>query len=238
MRLGGQGLQVLRIREAVERMGGTHYGLDHFGWWPTFPAAKSLLVASLVISRHSDIFSAGLLVTPQIPSPLLSAEDGEALSKRSLDDMQRLHVASRIFAFVTNRQAAADAIPTHRLICRGRDGGTGDFHIALRLFMKARDHCHLQGRAPSLADELHTSIEGPRLKLIVWRPCNLRQVGATKPFRTWSLGMHHVQGSLDLHLHCTLSLSEGCKFARHTRIDLSSHFFGDLEVSSLHQFLK
>ena len=90
--------------------------------------------------------------------------------------------------------------------------------------MKARDHCHLQGKAQFLADELHTSIEGPRLKLVVWRPCNLRQVAATKPFRTWSLGMHHVRGSLDLHLHCTLTLSEGCKFARHTRIDLSSHF--------------
>jgi len=78
---------------------GTRSALDHFGWWPTFPAAKSLLAASLVISRHSDICSAGLLVTPQIPSPLLFAEVGKALSRGSLDEMQRQHVASRIFVF-------------------------------------------------------------------------------------------------------------------------------------------
>ena len=100
-------------------MRGTHSALDHFGWWPTFPAAKPLLAASLVISRHSDIFSAGLLVTPQIPSPLLFAEVGKALSGGSLDKMQRRHVASRIFLCFKNRQAAADAIPTHRPLPEG-----------------------------------------------------------------------------------------------------------------------
>ena len=87
------------FEEQLRRVGGTHYALDHFGWWPTFLAANSLLAASLVISRHSDIFSAGLLVTLQIPSPLLFAEDGKALSKGSLDKMQRQHIASRIFVF-------------------------------------------------------------------------------------------------------------------------------------------
>ena len=109
------------------------------------------------------------------------------------------------------------------LFAEGEMVAQATFTSSFAYFMKAAITAIYREGPILFADELHTSIASPRLDLVVWRPCNLRQVAATKPFRTWSLGMHHVRGSLDLHLHCTLTLSEGCKFARHTRIDLSSH---------------
>ena len=169
----------------------------------------------------------------RIPTPLLFALVGKALSEGlygqaaalalcfadflrtgEMLQMQYSHIA--LFP-----EGAVVALPLTKM---GRRRGaaeivTVDCPVALRLFMRARGQCHLEEKlviSPDFCSPMVAGIDfgfgaGPRrLATVRFAPWGRDRALPT----TWQLGVNHVQGSLDLHLHCPHLLGGGYEFAR------------------------
>ena len=182
--------------EELETLG----ALDNAGRRPTFSAAKTLLAACLVAAQHlgairhacprpantataafcfdRQIFVRGTLRTSSSVGHLLRGLFADRRDVAMLQ-MQYSHIA--LFA-----EGAVVALPLTKM---GRRRGAAEMvtvecPVAIRLFIKARDHCHLDEKlviSPELFRRWwRDAILSVELDPDIWRPYGLRHGGATE----------------------------------------------------------
>ena len=194
---------------------------------------------------------------PPIPSPLLFALIGKALSEGlygqaaalalcfagflrtgEMLQMQFRHIA--LFP-----EGAVVALPLTKM---GRRRGaaemvTVDCPVALRLFMKARSQCHLDEKLVFSPDFFRrwwrASIAALELDPDVWRPYGLRRGGATEHFRRHgNLESTMFKGRWTCTSTARVYLVEAMSLLASAQIDLHSHISARLWVSYLRHFLQ